>query len=148
VQLALSTVSQAIKPLRKDKHISWILDSGFDESTVWHTLWEDQDPVVCRVYHTDRLVVCSTCSRPKPSEVSLLAPRQGREQRSGGHTVRRPWLSSGEALRKEPLAAPIPRRHLHARFFRWSGSCVGAQGCRRGTAWKTITALKVLPSTW
>jgi hypothetical protein len=28
VQLALSTVSQAIKPLRKGKHIPWILDSG------------------------------------------------------------------------------------------------------------------------
>src|SRR5258706_16227373 len=56
VQRALSIVSQAIKPLRKGKHITWILDSGFDDIAVWRTIWEEQDHVVCRVYHTDRLV--------------------------------------------------------------------------------------------
>ncbi len=56
VQLALSTVSQAITPLRKGKHITWILESGFDDIAVWRTIWQDQDHVVCRVYHTDRLV--------------------------------------------------------------------------------------------
>src|SRR6266581_1413712 len=55
VQQALSTVSQAIGPLRKRMHVTWILDSGFDDIAVWRTIWEDQDHVVCRVYHTDRL---------------------------------------------------------------------------------------------
>ncbi len=56
VQQALETVSQAIKPLRTGKHITWILDSGFDDSAVWRTIWQHQDHVVCRLYHTDRLV--------------------------------------------------------------------------------------------
>jgi hypothetical protein len=43
VQLSLSTVSQTVKPLRKGKHITWILDSGFD------------DIAMCRLYYTDRL---------------------------------------------------------------------------------------------
>ncbi len=37
--------------------------------------------------------------------------------------------------------------YLHACFLCWSGSRVGAQACRT-TARKTITALKVVPSTW
>jgi hypothetical protein len=56
VQQALATVSQAITTLRKCMHITWILDSGFDDIAVWRTIWEYQDHVVCRVYHTDRLV--------------------------------------------------------------------------------------------
>ena len=56
MQLALSTVSQAIKPLRKGKHMTWILDSGFDDIAVWRTIWQNQDHVVCRVYHSNRLV--------------------------------------------------------------------------------------------
>jgi hypothetical protein len=56
VQQALETVSQAVAPLRSGRHITWILDSGFDDSAVWRTIWQAQDHVVCRVYHTDRLV--------------------------------------------------------------------------------------------
>jgi len=56
VQQALETVSQAVAQLRSGKHITWILDSGFDDVAVWRTIWQYQDHVVCRVYHTDRLV--------------------------------------------------------------------------------------------
>ncbi len=56
VQQALSTVSQAVGPLRKRMHITWILDRGFDDIAVWRTIWENKDHVVCRVYHTERLV--------------------------------------------------------------------------------------------
>jgi hypothetical protein len=56
VQRALATVSQAIEPLKKSKHITWILDSGFDDIAVWRTIWEQQEHVVCRLYHSDRLV--------------------------------------------------------------------------------------------
>ncbi|MFL5591070.1 MAG: hypothetical protein ACJ8DI_25935 [Ktedonobacteraceae bacterium] len=56
VQQALATVSQAVAALRQRMHITWILDSGFDDSAVWRTIWENQDHVVCRVYHSDRLV--------------------------------------------------------------------------------------------
>ena len=56
VQQALETVSQAVAALRSGKHITWILDNGFDDIAVWRTIWQYQDHVVSRVYHTDRLV--------------------------------------------------------------------------------------------
>ena len=56
VQHALTTVSQAIAPLKVRMRVSWILDSGFDDVAVWRTIWEQEEHLVCRVKHTDRLV--------------------------------------------------------------------------------------------
>lgn len=57
VQQMLRTVSQAVSPLKAHKAISWILDSGFDDIAVWRTVWEQpEEHIVCRIYHTDRLV--------------------------------------------------------------------------------------------
>src|SRR5204862_2625816 len=35
VQTALQTVSQAIAPLKASRAVTWLLDSGFDDSAVW-----------------------------------------------------------------------------------------------------------------
>lgn len=91
VQQALETVSQAVAPLRSSKHISWILDSGFDDIAVWRTIWQEQDHVVCRLYHTDRQVefqdragqwhegnIAQVCSHLRPlarAETSLEVQR-------------------------------------------------------------------------
>jgi len=56
VQTALQTVSTAIAPLKAQMPVTWILDSGFDDLAVWRTVWEQQEHVVVRLYHTDRLV--------------------------------------------------------------------------------------------
>ena len=56
VQRALKTVSQAIAGLKERMAVSWILDSGFDDIAVWRTIWEQDERVVCRIYHTERLV--------------------------------------------------------------------------------------------
>jgi hypothetical protein len=56
VQEALQTVSQALAPLKAHKTVTWLLDSGFDDSAVWRTIWEQQEHVVSRLYHTDRTV--------------------------------------------------------------------------------------------
>jgi IS4 transposase len=56
VQEALSTVSQALTPLKAHKTITWLLDSGFDDVAVWRTIWQAQEHLVCRVYHLERLV--------------------------------------------------------------------------------------------
>lgn len=56
VQQMLCTVSQAIAPLKGRMTASWILDSGFDDVAVWRTVWEQDEHVVCRIYHLDRLV--------------------------------------------------------------------------------------------
>ena len=56
VQEALQTVSQALAPLKEHKSVTWLLDSGFDDVAVWRTIWEQQEHVVSRIYHTERKV--------------------------------------------------------------------------------------------
>lgn len=56
VQQALQTVSAAIAPLKAQMPVTWLLDSGFDDVAVWRTIWEQDEHVVVRVYHTDRRV--------------------------------------------------------------------------------------------
>src|SRR5258708_36677706 len=56
VQEALQTVSQALAPLKEHKTVTWLLDSGFDDVAVWRTIWEQQEHVVSRIYHTERKV--------------------------------------------------------------------------------------------
>jgi hypothetical protein len=56
VQQALTQVSQAIASLKARMTATWILDSGFDDVAVWRTIWEQDEQVVCRIKHTDRLV--------------------------------------------------------------------------------------------
>jgi hypothetical protein len=55
-QQALQTVSQALSRLKEHKMVSWLLDSGFDDVAVWRTIWEQQEHLVVRLYHTDRTV--------------------------------------------------------------------------------------------
>ncbi len=56
VQAALQTVSQALTPLKASKIVTWITDRGFDDVAVWRTIWEQHEHVVCRIYHTERIV--------------------------------------------------------------------------------------------
>ena len=60
VQHAVTTVSQAITSLKGCMRVTWILDSGFTQRVpdvaVWRTIWEQEDHVVCRVKHTERLL--------------------------------------------------------------------------------------------
>ncbi len=56
VQQALQTVSKAIAPLKERMQATWILDTGFDDVAVWRTIWEQQEHVVCRLKHTERLL--------------------------------------------------------------------------------------------
>jgi DDE family transposase len=56
VQQALQTTSAAIAPLKATTAVTWILDSGFDDVAVWRTVWEQDEHVVVRLYHLDRLI--------------------------------------------------------------------------------------------
>jgi len=60
VQTMLTTVSEALWEVKPAKQITWLLDSGFDDVTVWRTIWEQQEHVVCRVSHHDRIVQWQT----------------------------------------------------------------------------------------
>jgi len=50
------TTSQAIAPLKAEMPVTWLLDSGFDDVAVWRTIWEQDEHVVVRLYHLDRLI--------------------------------------------------------------------------------------------
>ena len=56
VQKALMTVSDAVGPLKERMAVNWILDRGFDDVAVWRSIWEQDEHVVSRIYHSERLV--------------------------------------------------------------------------------------------
>ena len=56
VQRGLETVSQAVGPLKEQMAMSWIVDRGFDDVAVWRTIWEQEEHVVCRIHHRERLI--------------------------------------------------------------------------------------------
>jgi hypothetical protein len=60
VQQGLQKVSQAVDSLKERMAVSWIVDRGFDDVAVWRTIWEQQEHLVCRISHTERLVAYQT----------------------------------------------------------------------------------------
>ncbi len=63
MQRGLKQVSQAVYPLKERMAVSWIVDRGFDDVAVWRTIWEQEEHLVCRVFHTERLVAYQTRER-------------------------------------------------------------------------------------
>ena len=49
-------MSKAIEGLKERMTVSWILDRGFDDVAVWRRIWEQEEHVVSRIYHRERLV--------------------------------------------------------------------------------------------
>jgi hypothetical protein len=58
VQQALQTVGQALARVQERQRVIWILDRGFDDQAVWRTIWEQNEHLVCRVGHVERVVEC------------------------------------------------------------------------------------------
>jgi hypothetical protein len=56
VQKALQTVHQAIQAQPRWRSVTWVMDRGFDDVAFWRTVWEQQEHLVCRVKHTERLI--------------------------------------------------------------------------------------------
>ena len=42
--------------LKQEMAVTWLLDSGFDDVAVWRTIWEQQEHLVCRIAHPERVV--------------------------------------------------------------------------------------------
>lgn len=55
-QEALQTVSQALQELKQRMAVTWIVDSGFDDAAAWRTIWEQEEHLLCRLKHMERLV--------------------------------------------------------------------------------------------
>lgn len=56
VQQALTSVHQAIQDVQHWASVTWIMDRGLDDVAVWRTIWEQDEHLVVRVKHTDRLI--------------------------------------------------------------------------------------------
>ncbi len=56
VKLAWTWCWIALSPSKPKKTVTWITDRGFDDVAVWRTIWEQDEHVVCRVYHVERTV--------------------------------------------------------------------------------------------
>ena len=52
IRTALETVGAALA----DKTVTYLLDSQFDDVAAWSTIWQQQQHLVCRLKHTERLV--------------------------------------------------------------------------------------------
>jgi hypothetical protein len=96
VQRGLKTVSQAVGTLKGRMAVSWIVDRGFDDVAVWRTIWEQEEHVVCRISHTERLVEYQTVEgkwvagdvvaaqqhlRPMASARTEMVVRRGRQKK-------------------------------------------------------------------
>ena len=55
-QKALQTVSGGLAGLKASWAVSWIMDRGFDDVAVWRTIWEQEERVVCRLKHRERVI--------------------------------------------------------------------------------------------
>ena len=95
IQRGLKTVSHAVRPLKEKMAVSWIVDRGFDDVAVWRTIWEQEEHLVCRISHTERLVAYQTVEgqwlegdvadaqqhlRPMASAKTEMVVRRGRQK--------------------------------------------------------------------
>jgi hypothetical protein len=102
-QQMLQTVSAALVTVKQRMTVSWILDSGFDDVAVWRTVWEQEEHLVCRVKHTERLVTYQNDAgqwvegdiKQAQKQLKLLATaetemvvRRGRQRRAKRQRVR------------------------------------------------------------
>jgi hypothetical protein len=96
VQRGLKTVSQAVHSLKERMAVSWIVDRGFDDVAVWRTIWEQEEHVVCRISHSERLVMYQTVEgqwregdvaaaqqhlRPTANAQTEMVVRRGRQKK-------------------------------------------------------------------
>ena len=103
VQQALQTVSQAVTGLKSRLTVSWVPDRGFDDVAVWRTVWEQQEWLVWRVQHPERLVEYQVAARGG-------AATSARPQSASGWSVlpKRRWSSNAAAkrMRKNKWSPP------------------------------------------
>ena len=56
IQRALQSVHQRLSEHPGCGLVTWIMDSGLDDIAVWRTVWEQEEHLLCRLKHTDRLL--------------------------------------------------------------------------------------------
>jgi hypothetical protein len=107
VQTMLSTVSSALAELKAGKEVTWLLDSGFDDVAVWRTIWEQQEHVVCRVSHRDRIVQWQTESGEWTSGPLEKAAERARIAGRGTHEHGSEAGQAGSSTPKQAVEVEI-----------------------------------------
>jgi len=135
VQEALQTVSQALAPLKEHKTVTWLLDSGFDDVAVWRTIWEQQEHVVSRIYHTERKVAfqdrqgqwqegdiaqARTHLRPLAQAETTMEVKRGKQVRPKKQPVKVQLSACPLRLTYQTNVRPC-----HARRVAGGGACAG-----------------------
>ncbi len=77
VQRALTSVGRALSRLSRQPTVVYLLDSGFDDVAVWHTIWQPGHHLVGRVYHLERQVERSVEAEPGERLSLAQAAAQG-----------------------------------------------------------------------
>jgi Transposase DDE domain len=54
IEQAIDRVTQKLAGYQGER--TWVIDRGFDNDQVWWKIWRQNDHLVCRVYHAERLV--------------------------------------------------------------------------------------------
>jgi hypothetical protein len=54
VEKAIDQVAQQLAGYKGEK--TWVMDRGFDNDQVWWKIWRQNDHLVCRVFHAERVV--------------------------------------------------------------------------------------------
>jgi hypothetical protein len=54
IEKAIDRVTQKLVGYQGER--TWVIDRGFDNDQVWWKIWRQNDHLVCRVYHAERLV--------------------------------------------------------------------------------------------
>jgi hypothetical protein len=85
-----------VRPLKERMAVSWIVDRGFDDVAVWRTIWEQDEHLVCRLSHTERLIAYQAVDgewlegdiaaarehlRPLASAQTEMVVRRGRQKK-------------------------------------------------------------------
>jgi hypothetical protein len=130
VQRGLKTVSEAVRPLKERMAVSWIVDRGFDDVAVWRTIWEQDEHLVCRISHTERLVAYQAVDgewlegdiaaareplRPLASAQTEMVVRRGRQKKKKRQKVTAEIRSCplhwtyDSAVRRQGEAEPVPK---------------------------------------
>jgi hypothetical protein len=144
IQRGLKQVSQAVEPLKESRAVSWIVDRGFDDVAVWRTIWEQEEHVVCRIRHRERLVEYQE-QDGKWKEGDVEAARQHLRPMASARTemmVRRGRQTRAKRQRVTAEIRSCPVRLTYDTHVRREGEGEEVQK----TLW--LVEVEILRSTW
>jgi hypothetical protein len=106
VQAALKTVSLALQELKERMAVTWITDTDYDDVAVWRTIWEQEEHVVCRLKHRERLVEYQD-EQGRWVEGDIQGARQGLQLLATARTEMVVRRGRQRKAKRQPVSAQI-----------------------------------------